>query len=824
VSHQSLKKGAEVNNIDILEQFINTRGWSMIRSVLLERIGITSCWIATPEGQLVFNEEQDHLYCQAIKATTKGKIECSQVFKDCLQQAVEQKTPTAFSCPAGFLGFYCPILADDMVIGVLGGCELIDPRVEPAHYVSLIEKFGVADRTTFLSSFERGHRISVAMLEQDIELISLICQLAMETKTKHKELVEKSQEVHTLAEFYKLFEESRMLILTLEPEKLYSLIVSLTAKAMNAELVSLMIIDQLTQEMTIKAAIGMNNEVIKKTKLLVGQGVVGFVAKSGEPLLVKDVTQDSRFGVQQNSPKYYTKSLISAPLKIGDDILGVINVNNKSTRQPFDEGDIKLLSIICDHAAIAIKNSKNMFREKNEMVLKEIEQYEEQMRKEEEEKKNLLKEREEAETQLKETEEMIRIKEELIQSKEALLREKQAAAASMSEKEKLQRELDELELEKEELEKEKDGLLEEVRGKGVLIREKEELEKKAVELIKEKEELEAQTEELGILYSISREIPLMSLPQEILFWVLERIQQFFNYHAGSYLYFENGRILSQIKQACFINDNCLNHIKRQLESAWAETNPDKIKKVAYSTEDGEAGNLYWIGVEKFQSSLIAPLNYRGEIIGFLNINSFNENAFTPLQRRLLTIVANQVSVTLEKVRLFAKVKEMAERDELTKLYNYRYLEDLMVREFSFAAQYQKPLSFLMLDFDRLKFVNDTFGHSEGNRLIVTIADIIKETVGNKGTVARFGGDEFAVVLPETDQNTGFNLADEIRKNIYESPYQINGKPHQLSSSLGTATYPNTGISTEKELLAKADKALYDAKQQGRNKVIMYMPL
>ncbi len=812
-----------MNKIDILEQFVNTRGWSIIRSVLLERIGVTSFWIATTEGQLVFNEEQDHLYCRAIKATKSGGIECGQVFKDCLSQATEQKTPTVFSCPSGFLGFYCPILIDNIVIGVLGGCEMIDQRIESAHYVSLVEKFGILDKNTFISSFERGHRISVAMLEQDIELIALICQLAMETKIKHQELTEKTEEVHTLAEFYKLFEESRMLILTLEPEKLYNLIVNLTAKAMKAELCSLMIIDPLTQEMSIKAAIGMDDAVVKRTKLPVGRGVVGFVAKSGEPLLVKDVTNDSRFSIQQNSPRYYTKSLISAPLKIGNEILGVINVNNKATRQPFNEGDIKLLSIVCGHAAIAIKNSKAMFSEEKERMSIEISQHASQLEETEDEKKKLLDEKEVIEAKVKDTEEMIRIKEELIQSKEALLREKQAAATSLAEKEKLQRELDELEQEKEALEQEKEVLLEEVKGKEVLIKEKEVLEKKTEELIKEKEELEAQTEELGILYSISREIPLMSLPQEILFWVLERIQQFFNYHAGSYLYFDNDRLVSQIKQACFVNDNCLNHIKKQLEVAWIETNPDKIKKVAYSTEEGDAGNLYWIGVEKFQSFLIAPLNYRGEIIGFLNINNFNKDAFTPLQRRLLTIVANQVSVTLEKVRLFAKVKEMAEKDELTKMYNYRYLEDFMVREFSFAVQYQSPLTFLMLDFDRLKFVNDTFGHAEGNRLIVTIADIIKETVGNKGTVARFGGDEFAVVLPETDQNTGFNLADKIRSNIYDAPYQISGKPHQLSASLGTATYPNPGISTEKELLAKADKALYDAKQQGRNKVVMYMP-
>jgi diguanylate cyclase (GGDEF)-like protein len=315
----------------------------------------------------------------------------------------------------------------------------------------------------------------------------------------------------------------------------------------------------------------------------------------------------------------------------------------------------------------------------------------------------------------------------------------------------------------------------------------------------------------------------MSLPQEILFWVLERIQPFFNYHAGAYLYLDEDRLVSQIKQVCYINDACVEDIKKRLETKWNEIGSDKDKNIIYSIEKGEARNLYWIGVDKFQSSLIAPLSYRGNVIGLLNINSFNENAFTPLQRRLLTIVANQVSVTLEKVRLFAKVKEMAERDELTKVYNYRYFEDLIVKEFNFSSQYQKPLTLIMLDFDRLKYVNDNFGHQEGNRLIVTIANVIKETVSDRGVIARFGGDEFSIVLSETDQNTGFNIAEEIRNNIASTPFQLGGKPHQLSASLGVATYPNEGISTEKDLLAKADKALYDAKQQGRNRVVLYTP-
>jgi putative methionine-R-sulfoxide reductase with GAF domain len=410
-----------VKNIELLEQFINTRGWSMIRNVLLERIGVTSYWVTTPEGEIIFIEEQDHLYCRAIKATPAGATECRDVFEESIRQAAIQKTPTVFPCHAGFLGFYCPIMTDKKVVGVLGGCEIIDAKVELEHYVKVAEKFGL-DTTTFIASIQRGQKISVGPLEQDIELIALVCQLGIEAKAKHREVMAKDVEVHSLAEFYRLFEESRNFILTLEPKKLYKLIVNLTAKAMKAEICSLMLIDEFTQELAIKAAIGIDEEVIKKTRLPIGKGVVGYVAKTGEPLLVKDVTADSRFNIKKNAPKYYTKSLISAPLKIGDKVLGVININNKATREPFTESDIKLLSIICGHAAIAIENSRAKFSEEKEKVSEEIEEHEKELKKTVEEKEELIQEKEELEVKVRETEETIRLKEELIRTKEALLK------------------------------------------------------------------------------------------------------------------------------------------------------------------------------------------------------------------------------------------------------------------------------------------------------------------------------------------------------------------------------------------------------------------
>jgi diguanylate cyclase (GGDEF)-like protein len=314
------------------------------------------------------------------------------------------------------------------------------------------------------------------------------------------------------------------------------------------------------------------------------------------------------------------------------------------------------------------------------------------------------------------------------------------------------------------------------------------------------------------------------MPQEILGWVLDKIQPFFNYHAGTYLVIDDHRLISEIKQVCYINKECLQNVKDTVEKKWAELSPQEKRKIIYHTDEGTSAELFWVGVEKFQSQLISNLHHRDEIIGLLVLSSFNEEAFTPLQRRLLTIIANQVSETLEKVKLFAKIRELAERDELTKVYNYRYFEDYLEKEFAFAKQYNKQISITMLDFDRLKYVNDTYGHQAGNLLIKTISDIIKETVGDKGILARFGGDEFTVVFSETDQNTAFTIAESIRANINKTNLEfVKGTSHQLSASLGVATYPNPGIETEKDLLAKADKALYEAKQRGRNKVVTYTP-
>jgi len=804
-----------VNEKEILNKFIVSFEWRTTKETIEKKLGVPPFIIVDKEKKLVLVEEKDRIFCRMIKEKEEGKVGCSANFASISDKVLASKQPIVFSCHVGLLGYVIPLLSGKEIIGMLYGCQLVDEARDSRYYTEMLQKLRI-DENAFLYAIKNVSKVTIGNLEQDISLIFQLITASTNLISERSRLSGKEGEIANITKFYELFEKSRYLLLTLEPAKLYSLIVNLAAKTMDAEICSLMLLDQKTDELLIKAYVGLDEEVTKRP-FKKGRGIVGYVVKTGEPLLVKDVTEDPRFHMEKSSPKYYTKSLISAPLKVGDEIFGVLNVNNKSSRAPFNETDLKMLSIICGHAAIAIKNAQTtaVWSEEKEKVAKELIYDQEKKEKVAVEKKELIESKQDLESKLREKEEVLKIQRELLIEKEKHIKDK---ALLEEERKKLAAEIDKIT-------KERDILRERIKNSEKLIQEKEELERKLEEAIKEKEELEAQTEELGVLYSISTEAPKMSKSREILSWTLDKIQPFFNYHASAYLYIDEERLVGEVKQACFINESCIRTIEERMTDSWKKTNPEyAMRKPEFFTEKQEGTeDLFWIGLKEFQSELIFPLLHGEKTKGLISVYSFNKEPFPPLKRRLLRIISHQVTEALERVELFNRIKEMAEKDELTHTYNYRYLEDYLAREFAYASSYKKPLSLIMIDFDRLKYVNDTFGHAEGNRLIVTISDIIKKTMDGKGLIARFGGDEFAIVLPETIQNTAYDFAEKIRENIAIHPMTFDGKPHKITVSLGVACFPKEGIETEKDLFAKADKCLYSAKEAGRNKVIVYQP-
>jgi diguanylate cyclase (GGDEF)-like protein len=167
-----------------------------------------------------------------------------------------------------------------------------------------------------------------------------------------------------------------------------------------------------------------------------------------------------------------------------------------------------------------------------------------------------------------------------------------------------------------------------------------------------------------------------------------------------------------------------------------------------------------------------------------------------------------------------KIKQVSDTDDLTGLYNMRAFSAMLQRSFKQAVRHSHPLSVAMIDSDNFKLINDNHGHESGNRLLQHLVRCVRDELRGSDVMARFGGDEFVVLLPETNRRGAHEVAERIRKAVELSRFDIRGGDLNTTVSIGIASYPEDGGNLE-VILDKADKAMYRAKQRGRNKVIAY---
>jgi len=163
-----------------------------------------------------------------------------------------------------------------------------------------------------------------------------------------------------------------------------------------------------------------------------------------------------------------------------------------------------------------------------------------------------------------------------------------------------------------------------------------------------------------------------------------------------------------------------------------------------------------------------------------------------------------------------RAKLVAETDPLTGLYNLRAFTMIVNRAFDQAVRYSHPLSLIMMDSDNLKGVNDSYGHEAGNRLLKQLATCVQGQLRSSDIFARYGGDEFVVLLPETGTQGARDFAERIRRTVEARGFEISEQTIQTTVSLGVATYPDDGADLA-ILLDKADKAMYRSQQGGRNR-------
>ena len=221
----------------------------------------------------------------------------------------------------------------------------------------------------------------------------------------------------------------------------------------------------------------------------------------------------------------------------------------------------------------------------------------------------------------------------------------------------------------------------------------------------------------------------------------------------------------------------------------------------------------WLGV---------PLISRDEIIGMLALDSSEEGYFDPSHGRLVSAFANQVAVAIENARLFEEVQHLATTDELTGIHNRRYLFEMGQREVERALRYEHPLSTIMLDIDHFKQINDTYGHAVGDEVLQGITDRISHNMREIDLLGRYGGEEFSILLPETELDEATILAERLRMLIREKPISTSEKDFDITISLGVAQLSGD-CQTFEALMDRSDSALYFAKQNGRNRVETWSP-
>lgn len=211
-----------------------------------------------------------------------------------------------------------------------------------------------------------------------------------------------------------------------------------------------------------------------------------------------------------------------------------------------------------------------------------------------------------------------------------------------------------------------------------------------------------------------------------------------------------------------------------------------------------------------------PIVYRDELLGLLMLGTLDR--FPTEEIGTLEYATNQIAIVLENAFTHEKVERLSITDELTQVYNRRYLSRRLNEEFAEAERYHTPLAVLLLDLDHFKHINDRFGHPVGDEALRLAARIIRENLREVDVVGRYGGEEFLVLLPHTCHTDALAVADKIRRAIESA--SLPGYPDlRLTTSVGLAAYPDPRIRSGPELVKQADEALYTAKSTGRNRIV-----
>ncbi|MCM8811669.1 MAG: sensor domain-containing diguanylate cyclase [Candidatus Omnitrophica bacterium] len=311
-------------------------------------------------------------------------------------------------------------------------------------------------------------------------------------------------------------------------------------------------------------------------------------------------------------------------------------------------------------------------------------------------------------------------------------------------------------------------------------------------------------------------LPLEQLVEQITLGVLELIQDADN----ALLYLVDSKTLSlELKQATgrgggkpivkTKTGDLFDHwVMRQAQPLLVED----VKK------DFRFSEMFAGKTQRPLGSLIGvPLMTENRCLGVLRAEANDSEKLSSDDLRLLRIIGDLAALSIENSRLYSRMSELALTDDLTKLYVRRYFEKRLEEELVRARRFKSPLSLLIIDIDRFKQYNDTFGHSAGDKMLRYVGILLKQAQHAGEVVARLGGEEFAWLLPNTAADAAVQKAEDFRRQMESAHLALRRAMTGATVSIGIAVFPKDGENVQ-ALLKAADQQLYRAKVGGRNKV------
>ena len=332
-----------------------------------------------------------------------------------------------------------------------------------------------------------------------------------------------------------------------------------------------------------------------------------------------------------------------------------------------------------------------------------------------------------------------------------------------------------------------------------------------------KEQVEARVNQMNVLYHLATELTRTIKLDELLDIIADKLSLLIEFQSCILftLRKQDGQLVASKVKSPYegLFTNFVTSPDDEGVIGWVAT--QKRKFMVTDTSESRY-NL----IERERSFMVLPMLAEEEVIGEVYVGSAEAGTYDEEDLAVLEMVAAQAAMAIQKALLFQDTQSLAITDGVTGLYTHRYFQERLAEEVRWAARYERNLSLIMVDTDHFKKYNDTLGHPEGDKLLKEISALLRSYTRDSDLVCRYGGDEFSLILKDTDKEAAVRTAERIRDAFQLRFGKLTVK---VTASIGVSNFPIDARS-KAELVTAADTALYKSKQGGRNRVSRATPL